>query len=140
MDKKGIGVWVITCWAAAAIFFWVSGPLAIVYASEEERAIQYEVCPSAKIEKVTYFLQKTKSGEELCFFVTLKNLSQEPKRFRLRVSVGEGNTAGYLFPREGKEGKPAVMQPGTSLTNDDPLPIPFYSQLPGQISFMVEEI
>ena len=130
----------IYSWAiivAAGLCF---SPLTVVPAAEENAGIQYEVCQSAKIEKVTYFLQKTKGGEELCFLVTLKNVSAEPKRFRVKVLIPDGYSAGYFYPREGKGGKPAVVAPGESLTNDAPLPIPFYSKLPGQFTIMVDEI
>jgi hypothetical protein len=127
--------WIIVVAAGLWVFF----PM-VIPAAEENAGIQYEVCQSAKIEKVTYFLQKIKGGEELCFFITLKNVSAEPKRFRVKVFIPDGYSAGYLYPREGKGNEPPVIAPGASLTNDNPLPISFYSKLPDQFRITVEEI
>jgi len=67
-------------------------------ASGEPGAISYRVTPSAKITKVSYYLDKYKGTETLFFEIAVKNMSDQPKRFRVFVDIPDGPSAAYYYP------------------------------------------
>ena len=101
--------------------------------------VVYEVPDSVQIEKVAYFYEDYKGSPRLHFEVTLKNVTQEPKRFRLNILLPEGPAVGGMYPR-----KAGAIEPGQSLTRKCPVYVD-QSKLPGMFlpsgyTMMVKEL
>jgi len=91
----------------------------------------YQVVESAEIEKIAIFEELYEGASRLHFEVTLKNISQENKRFRLRIYLPEGPSAGGLYPVKG------TLEPQKSLTLKFPM---YFSQLPSGFTVVVSEL
>lgn len=135
MKKRGIeslGSFLILC-----IFVLVMGCAANKGAPEKKvKDVTYktEVCSSAKITKVDYFMKKYKGSMRLHIAVGIKNVSSSPKRFRLHIFLPGGISSGGLYPRKGK---PSVIQPGKELVQTYPM---YYSKIPESFELVVTEL
>ena len=97
-------------------------------------AYKTDVCSSAKITKVDYFMKKYKGSMRLHISVGIKNVSSSPKRFRLHIFLPGGISSGGLYPRKGK---PPVIQPGKELVQTYPM---YYSKIPESFELVVTEL
>ncbi len=105
---------------------------------ENNSAIAYDVVSSAQIIKVAYYLEKFKERETVHFEIEVKNISSEPKRFKLKVFIAGGPEAPgavYYYPRKGN---PPVIKSGESYMK--PLPMVFFDRLPTGFTIKVEEM
>ncbi len=102
--------------------------------SSKIEAISFDLCPSVKITKVCYYMKKYKGAPRLHFDVTIKNVSSEPKRFRLAIFLPDGTAGGGFYPRKGKN---PVVKPGAELTRVFPM---YYHQLPSGYVIRVQEL
>lgn len=93
--------------------------------------IQYQVVQSAKIERISVFEALYEGVNRLHFEVTLKNVSQDKKRFRLNIFLPEGPSAGGLYPEKG------MLDPQKSLTLKFPM---YFNQLPSGFTLVVKEL
>ena len=109
--------------------------VAVTAAGAESGAITYRVVSSAKITKVSYYLASYKGSETVFFEVGIKNVSDQPKRFKVLVDIPDGPSAAYYYPLAGK---PPVLNPGQELA--EKLPLIIYKQLPSAFSLVVDEI
>jgi len=100
----------------------------------KSKGVAYNVCPSAKITKVEYFIKKYKGAPRLHFTIAIKNVSKEPKRFRVQIFLPEGPSAGGFYPRKGK---PPVMKPGEELSRTFPM---YFSTIPSGFTIVVKEL
>ncbi len=100
----------------------------------EQEAIIYKVPPSAEITKVTYYIGKVRDFENVFFEIGIKNISNQPKRFRVIVDIPDGPSAAYLYPTTGK---PPVLKAGEE--HMKPFPLLIYKKLPSAFSITVEE-
>ncbi|MBW2040073.1 MAG: hypothetical protein JRI46_10885 [Deltaproteobacteria bacterium] len=103
-------------------------------AGKTKEAITYEVCPSAEITKVDYFMKKYKGAPRLHFTVAIKNISKEPKRYRLQIFLPEGPSSGGFYPRKGK---PPVIKPGQEHSRTFPM---YFSGPPTGFTMVVKEL
>ena len=101
--------------------------------------IAYDLPESAAVTKVSYFYADYKGQQRLHFEVDLKNLTQEPKRFRVNILLPEGPAVGGMYPRKKK-----AIEPGKTLTRKFPvyidskkLPQDF---LPSGFTILVKEL
>jgi len=111
------------------------GAVSVKKTGEDNPAVMYDVVSSAQITKVSYYLDKFKGRETVHFEVGVKNISSEPKRFKLKVFISDGPGAAYYYPRKGK---PPVLKPGESYMK--PLPMVFFDRLPTGFTIKVEEM
>lgn len=104
--------------------------------SGKQAVVPYDVnvCPTAKITKVNYFIKKYKGSPRFHVAVGIKNLSTQPKRFRLHIFLPDGVSSGGLYPRKGK---PPVIMPGKELVQTYPM---YYSKLPAKFELVVTEL
>jgi hypothetical protein len=112
--------------------------LAIVPEAKAEKGKQtlvLDVVPSAQVEKVSYYFKKFKGKETIHFVVMVKNISSEPKRFKVLISIDDGPSTAYYYPRKGK---PPVIKPGAAWGK--PLPLVFYDKAPEGILVKVSEM
>jgi len=100
----------------------------------KSQTLSYDVCPAAEITKVGYFMKTYKGAPRLHFEVGIKNVSKEPKRFRLNILLPEGAAAGGFYPRKGK---PPVIEPGKELVQTFPM---YFSSWPTGFTLVVKEL
>jgi hypothetical protein len=95
----------------------------------------YDVVPSAQITKVNCYFKEFKGRETIHFEISVKNISAEPKRFKLKIFILDGPSAASLYPRSEK---PPVLAPGKVYMY--PLPLVFFDKLPEEFTIKVEEV
>lgn len=93
--------------------------------------IVYNVEKTAEITNVSYFFEKYEGAPRLHFEVTIKNIAKEPKRFRLKIFLPEGPSAGGLYPGKG------MMEPGKTLKMKFPM---YHHELPSGFTLVVSEL
>jgi hypothetical protein len=128
--KLGVGLFFISL-----LIFPMAADLPTIQAQESKGGIEYQVVPSAMITKVVYYLEDFRGRNTVYFEISVKNTSNEPKRFKLTVLIPDGPGAAYYYPREGN---PPVLKPGE--VHVQPLPLIFYDKLPGSFTIQVEEM
>ncbi|MBW1659800.1 MAG: hypothetical protein JRJ48_04820 [Deltaproteobacteria bacterium] len=130
-------VWWLASLLVVGVFFVVTGCATSKNApekKEQKAAYKTEVCSSAKITKVDYFMKKYKGSMRLHITVGIKNVSSSPKRYRLHIFLPGGVSSGGLYPRKGK---PPVIQPGKELVQTYPM---YYSKIPESFELVVTEL
>ena len=93
--------------------------------------IVYNVEKTAEITNVSYFFAKYEGAERLHFEVAIKNLAKEPKRFRLKIFLPEGHSAGGLYPTKG------MIEPGKTVKMKFPM---YHHELPSGFTLVVSEL
>jgi hypothetical protein len=103
-------------------------------AQSSKSEIVFDLVPTAQVTQVNYYLKKFKGKETIFFEIGVKNISNEPKRFKLKVFIHDGPSAAYYYPRKGK---PPVIKPGEVYTK--PLPVVIYPKIPHGFTIRVED-
>jgi len=67
------------------------------------------IAPEAKLVDFSCSFKKWKGTETLHFKVAVKNISNQPQRFRVNIFLDNGKAVGGLIPRKTKKG---LIQPG----------------------------
>jgi hypothetical protein len=107
-----------------------------VNAAAFEQNIQYEVAPSAEITQIAYGIKPYKGTDRLHMTITVKNKTEETKRFRVNIFLPDGTTAGGLYPRKVK-GDVTGVPAGEEHTREFPM---LYNQLPSGFTILVKEL
>jgi len=68
-----------------------------------------DIAPQAELVDFSCTFKKWKGAETLHFSVLLKNVSQEPQRYRVNIFMDNGKAVRGLIPRNTKKG---LVQPG----------------------------
>ena len=91
--------------------------------------ISFDLPDSLKVTSLSYSVGKSKGKNRLVVELKVKNISKEDHRYRMRISLKDGTSAGMLVPRKGK---PPVIKSG----NEEKVKLPFiaYDQLPDGLS------
>ncbi len=74
-----------------------------------EGQLTQDIAPQAELVDFTCAFKKWKGAETLHFSVTIKNVSNEPQRYRVNIFMDNGKAVGGLIPRKTKKG---LVQPG----------------------------
>jgi hypothetical protein len=98
--------------------------------------ITYQVAPSAQVTKVAYFFKEYKGAERLHMELTVKNLADVQKRFRVHIFLPEGPAGGGFYPMKVK-GDVKGIKPGEEMTQAFPM---YYNQLPSGFTIVVKEL
>jgi hypothetical protein len=91
------------------------------------------VAPEAKLAGFTCYFAKYKKVKSLWFKVTLKNVSNQPQRFRVHIYLDNGKAVGGLIPRKTKKG---LVKPGA--TASFKYPVKGMSVKPGGVTLIVK--
>ena len=83
------------------------------FAAAPKDKLFYSVTPEAELVDFACYFAKYKKQDSLFFYVTVKNISKEPQRFRVNIFLDNGKAVGGLVPRKGK---PPVLKPGAQAT------------------------
>ena len=97
--------------------------------------MSFQTPASLALSKVTYDVAKFKGKDRLIFEITIKNVSSDPHRYRLRIALTNGPSAGALCPRKGK---PPQISPGKEFTVK--LPFLDYDKMPEGVAISLTEI
>ena len=92
----------------------------------------YEVVTTADVPKVDYQIKKYKGKDRLHVTVEVKNVSSQPKRFRVNIWLPDGVTGGGFYPRKKK-----AIEPGKTLTRTFPM---YYDKMPSEVTILVKEL
>jgi hypothetical protein len=117
-----------------AILFFIMG-LAVGTADKvaaESFKVCYEVVDTAQITDVKYFIAKYEGAPRLHFEVTIKNVTNEPRRYRLNIFLPEGPAGGGLYPLSKK-----AIEPGKELKQKYPM---YFDTLPTGYTMVVKEL
>lgn len=116
-----------------ALFFILG--LAMLPATKAEAKsfkVCYDVVDTAQITDVKYFVAKYKGKPRLHFEVSLKNVTSEPRRYRVNIYLPEGPASGGLYPRKKK-----AIAPGKILKQKFPM---YFDSEPTGYTIMVKEL
>ncbi len=80
-----------------------------VFACVPDGRLEKNIAPEAALEEFSCVFKKWKGSETLHFNVAVRNVSQEPQRYRINIFMDNGKAVGGLIPRKTKKG---LVQPG----------------------------
>ena len=83
------------------------------FACAQEGKISKEISPEAQLEGFSCFFKRFEGIQTLHFKVALKNVSDKPQRYRVRIFLDNGKAIGGLIPRKTKKG---LIKPGQTTT------------------------
>lgn len=86
-----------------------SGPE--LFACVADGKLEQEVAPEAVLETFSCFKKKWGGAETIHFKVSIKNVSDQPQRYRVNIFLDNGQAVGGLIPRKTKQG---LVEPGKS--------------------------
>ena len=90
------------------------------------------VVKSAKVTNVSYGIKSYKGKDRLHVTVELKNVTKEPKRYRVNIWLPDGVSGGGFYPRKKK-----AIEPGKTLSRTFPM---YYDKIPSEMEIMVKEL
>lgn len=93
---------------------------------------ELDVVKSAKVTKVAYEVKKYKGKDRFHVTVELKNVTQDPKRYRVNIWLPDGVSGGGFFPRKKKS-----IAPGKTLSRTFPM---YYDKVPSEMTILVKEL
>ena len=117
----------------AALFFMLG--LAVWPAAKAEAGsfkVCYDVVDTAQITDVKYFIAKYKGKPRLHFEVGLKNVTSQPRRYRVNIYLPEGPASGGFYPRKKKS-----IAPGKTLKQKYPM---YFDSMPTGYTIVVKEL
>ena len=74
-----------------------------------EAKLDKEIASEAQLEELSCFFKRWEGSDNLHFKVAIKNVSDQPQRFRVNIFLDNGKAVGGLIPR--KTGK-GLVKPG----------------------------
>ena len=101
-----------------------------------KEGIAYDVAPSAKITKVSFYMGKTESGPMLIYEVGIQNVSPKATRFKLTIFPLDGDPVSGSYPLLARKGKPLALEPKEEMIQKWPV---FAKELPKGFALVVKE-
>lgn len=80
-----------------------------VFPCAADSKIEKSISPEAELMDFSCVLKKWEGSDTLHFNVSLKNISDQPQRYRVNIFLGNGKAVGGLIPRKTKKG---LVEPG----------------------------
>jgi hypothetical protein len=75
-----------------------------------KEGIAYDVVPSARITKVSFYMGKTEAGPMLFYEVGIQNVSGKATRFKLTIYPLDGDPVAGFYPLTERKGKPLALE------------------------------
>jgi hypothetical protein len=100
-----------------------------------ERNIEKSIVSEAVLTDFSCTFKRFEGAEVLHFNVTLKNVSNEPQRFRVHIFLDNGKAVGGLIPRKTKGG---LVEPGQTASFE--YPVNGMVGLPGEILLKISTV
>lgn len=130
---KGLIIFIL----AWAIIIWEPKSVVSQPPADWASGIAYEVTPSAKITKVSFYLGKTEAGEMLIYEIGIRNVAAKPIRFKLTIYPLPGDPISGFYPLTAKKGKPLALGPNEELISKWPV---FSREFPRGFALVVKEV
>lgn len=83
-----------------------------------ESKLEKQIAPEAELENLSCSFKTYEGKDTLHFSVAVKNVSQQPQRYRVNLFMDNGKAVGGLIPRTTKGG---LVEPGKSMSFDYPV-------------------
>ena len=80
-----------------------------VFPCAADSKIEKSIAPEAELTDFSCVLKKWEGSDTLHFNVSVKNISDQPQRFRVNIFLDNGKAVGGLIPRKTKKG---LVKPG----------------------------
>ena len=117
-QRKSLLVFLIVMGAALCLNISIGHWTAATAAPEEfacapEGSINKQICPEAQLAQFSCFFKKFEGAQTLHFKLAVKNVSDKPQRYRVRIFLDNGKAVGGLIPRKTKKG---LVKPGQTAT------------------------
>lgn len=97
--------------------------------------ITWDITDSAKVCRFACYVGDFKGKKMLIYEIEVRNVSNQPKRFRVQIVNPEGKSVGGLIPRKGK---PPVLKPGEAKSFK--YPVKGYLEIPKKLEVYVMEL
>lgn len=81
------------------------------------KKLDQDIAPQAQLEGLTCSFKKFEGVDTLHMKVTVKNISNQPQRYRINIFLDNGKAMGGLIPRSLKAG---LVQPGQTASFEYP--------------------
>jgi len=98
--------------------------------------IAYDVIPTAKITKISFYMSKTEAGPMLTYEVGIQNVSEKATRFKLTIYPLEGDPVAGFYPLMARKGKPLALEPKEVMVLKWPV---FSREMPKGFALVVKE-
>jgi len=98
--------------------------------------IAYDVIPTAKITKISFYMAKTEAGTMLTYEVGIQNVSEKATRFKLTIYPLEGDPVAGFYPLMARKGKPLALEPKEAMVLKRPV---FSQEMPKGFALVVKE-
>lgn len=82
-----------------------------VFPCAADSKIEKDIAPEAELADFSCVLKEWNGSDTLHFNVAVKNVSDQPQRYRVNIFLDNGKAVGGLIPRKTKKG---LVQPGQS--------------------------
>ena len=80
-----------------------------VFPCAADSKIEKTIAPEAELTDFSCILKKWEGSDTLHFNVTLKNVSNQPQRYKVNIFMDNGKAVGGLIPRKTSKG---LVEPG----------------------------
>lgn len=103
---------------------------------ECDAEISWDVASEAEVSLFKCYIDKyKKKHESIHYTIVVKNISNEPQRYRVNIFIPEGRAVGGLLPRKGK---PPVLKPGEEAKFT--YPMKNFAQIPESMDVVIQTI
>jgi hypothetical protein len=106
-----------------------------MFACVAPETLNQQIDPTAQLEELTCFFKNWEGQDVLHFQVSVKNISDQPQRYRVNIFLDNGKAVGGLIPR--KTGK-GLVDPGQSASFT--YPVKGMTEKPQQIDLLIKPI
>jgi len=105
------------------------------FACTAPETLNQQIDPTAQLESLTCFFKNWEGQDVLHFQVSVKNISDQPQRYRVNIFLDNGKAAGGLIPRKTDKG---LVEPGQ--TASFTYPVTGMTEKPQQIDLLIKPI
>ena len=104
-----------------------------VFPCAADRKIEKTIAPEAELAEFSCEIKKWEGSETLHFNVAVKNISDQPQRYKVNIFLDNGKAVGGLIPRTTKQG---LVEPGK--TESFVYPVSGMDRAPKSIELMIK--
>ena len=104
-----------------------------VFPCAADSKIEKTIAPEAELADFSCVMKKWEGSETLHFNVAVKNISDQPQRYKVNIFMDNGKAAGGLIPRTTKKG---LVEPGK--TESFVYPVTGMDRAPKSIELMIK--
>jgi hypothetical protein len=107
----------------------------VVFPCAPDGKIEKSIAPEAELVDFSCIMKKWEGSDTLHFNVVVKNISDQPQRYRVNIFLDNGKAVGGLIPRSTKAG---LVDPGKTASFE--YPVGGMDHLPRSIMLIVKTL